>query len=108
MTVSFEISLTSEDALREAWGGDLSRAAKEALVIESYRTGKISSGKVAEILGLRTSIQGQAWLAGRGIDLNYDLAELAADRETVRGLFSRSMMLRLPAHPLVSRGAPTR
>ena len=87
MTVSFEISRTSEEALRQAWGGDLSQPAKEALIIESYRTGKISVGKVAEILGLKTSIQGQAWLASRGVDLNYDIKELEADRVTLRRLF---------------------
>lgn len=87
MTVSFEMSRRSEEALRQAWGGDLSLAAKEALIIESYRTGKISVGKVAEILGLETSFEGQAWLASRGIDLNYDIKELEADRETLRRLF---------------------
>ncbi len=89
MTVSFEISRPTEEALRAAWG-DLSLAAKDALIIESYRTGKISVGKVAEILGLETSIEGQAWLASRGVDLNYDLADLEADRATLRRLFPNS------------------
>ncbi len=89
MTVSFEISPTSEDALRAAWG-DLSQAAKEALIIESYRTGKISVGKVAEILGLSTSLEGQAWLSGRGVEHNYSLDDLAADRATLRRLFPKT------------------
>jgi predicted HTH domain antitoxin len=87
MTVSFELPRTTEEALRAAWGGDLSQAAKEAFIIESYRTGRISVSKVAEILGLETSLEGQAWLASRGVDLNYDIKELEADRATLQRLF---------------------
>jgi predicted HTH domain antitoxin len=81
MSISIDIPQDAETTLRAGWGGNLEQAAKEALVIESYRTGKITVGFLAGILGL-TRWEAEAWLAKRGIEWNYDLADLEADRRT--------------------------
>ena len=51
MPVTFELPAELEQSLREEFP-DLDRAAKEALVVELYRDGKISHYKLAQALGL--------------------------------------------------------
>ena len=48
MTVSIELSAEAEELLKAEWG-DLNQAAWEALVIESYRQGKLSFGQCSEV-----------------------------------------------------------
>ena len=60
----------------------LSRWAVEAMVIEAYREGIISRGKLGEILGLPFH-EREAFLAARGIPYNYDAADLEADIQTL-------------------------
>jgi predicted HTH domain antitoxin len=91
MTVTIEIPAASEAQFLKVFGPDLSRAATEALLINGYRTGRISLGFVAELLGLDTRLQAQQWLSERGVPLNYDLQELEADRETLRKNFNVSI-----------------
>jgi len=87
MSVTIDIPEAAEEQFRKAFGPDLSEAAKEALLINGYRTGRISLGFVAEVLALPTRFEAQKWLTDRGIVLNYDLAELEADRQTLRNHF---------------------
>jgi predicted HTH domain antitoxin len=68
------------ETLQRAFGPDLDRAAVEALAIEGYRTEKLTAGEVARILGLETSIAAQTWLSQRGVELNYSVEDLHADR----------------------------
>ena len=51
MTVSFSLPENIEKQLR-AELGDLDQAAKEAALVELYRLGKLSHGKLAESLGV--------------------------------------------------------
>ena len=51
MTVSFNLPDNIENQLR-AELGDLNQAAKEAALVELYRLGKLSHGKLAESLGV--------------------------------------------------------
>lgn len=85
MSISIELPPQYEESLRTEWG-NFEQAAKEALVIESYRTGKLSLGEVASILGLPTRIVAQEWLSKRGVPLNYDQSDLEADRQTLNRL----------------------
>ncbi len=87
MAITIHIPEQIEEALRAEWG-DLDQAAKESLIIESYRAGKISLGQVAHALGLETRIEAQSWLANRRVPLNYGLADLDADRRTLGKLFN--------------------
>ena len=67
--------------LERAFGSDLERAALEALAIEGYRAAKLTAGEVARVLGLETSLAAQRWIADHGIEANYSLDDLRADRE---------------------------
>ena len=87
MTLSIDIPNAAVAQFRKAFGPDLSTAAREALLINGYRTGRISLGFVAEVLGFHTRLEAQNWLAQRDVPLNYDLSELEADHETIRAHF---------------------
>jgi predicted HTH domain antitoxin len=88
MSVSFNIPKPFEDVLRAEWG-DLDLAAKDALVIESYRTGKLSIGQVADLLGLATRLMAEKWLGERGVAMNYGLDDLEDDRNALDEFFGR-------------------
>ena len=88
MSISFDLPESLEAALRAEWG-DLDQAAKEALIIESYRTGRLSIGQVAEFLRLETRFQAEKWLGERGVTWNYSSDDLKADRETLNSLLPR-------------------
>lgn len=81
----------AEQTLKRAFGPDLDKAALEALAIEGYRTGRLTMGEVARVLGLDTSIEAQAWLARHSIPLNYSIEDLEADRASLGKLFPESV-----------------
>jgi predicted HTH domain antitoxin len=83
VTIHLEIDHDTQQALEEAFGQGLSRAAIEALSIEGYRTGKLSAYQVQKLLGFEDRWQTQDWLATRGIPLNYTSEDLEADRQTL-------------------------
>jgi predicted HTH domain antitoxin len=85
MRVDIDIPERLECALRQEWG-DLSVAARDALAIESYRTGRISVGFLAEMLGMGV-IQAEEWLAQRGVPLNFTQEDLDADLRDLAELF---------------------
>lgn len=70
---------------------DLDLAAKEALAIEGYRSGRLSLGAVAEMLGLATTIEALDWLARRGVPLNDDERNLEDDRRTLRAVLKSAL-----------------
>ncbi len=82
MSISFNLPADIETDLREELG-DLSEAAKEAFLIENYRTGRLSVGDIAAILGFGTKYQAEQWLGQRGVTWNYGPSELEADRKTL-------------------------
>lgn len=51
MTVSFNLPESIEKQLRDELG-DLDEAAKESALVELYRQGKLSHGRLAESLGI--------------------------------------------------------
>lgn len=85
MPISFDIP---EDIARELTRqiGDLGQAAKEALIIDNYRQGRLSIGQVAGILGFRSRFQAEAWLGAHGIHWNYTAEDLENDRQAVEAL----------------------
>lgn len=83
MTLKLNISATAEVAIRAALGPDLDRAALDALLIEGYRTGKLSTGDIADALGFKTRHEAEQWLCQRHVEPNYTQADLDADRETL-------------------------
>ena len=81
--LTIHIPEDAEQALREAWGENLDRAALEALVIEAYRTGKLGISQVRRLLGFESRWEAEQWLGTRGVNWNYSLDDLEADRRTL-------------------------
>ena len=67
-------------------GEDLSRATFEALATEAYRERKLTHAQLGHLLGLGTSLEVDAFLKRRGVELEYTLADLERDCETLRHL----------------------
>lgn len=82
MTVSIELSAEAEKLLKAEWG-DLNQAAWEALVIESYRQGKLSIGQCSEILGM-SLVATEAFLRGRGVDLGLTVRDIEEDVDRLK------------------------
>lgn len=67
-------------------GGDLSRAALEALATEAYRERKISHTQLGQLLGFETRMEVDAFLKDRGVELEYTSEDLKRDLETLSRL----------------------
>jgi len=74
-------SKMSDQALLERWSS-------EALIIEAYREGMITRGKVGELLDLSFS-EREEWLQAREVPYRYDESDLEQDRKTLDDLFGR-------------------
>ena len=88
MAVSFELPKKVEDDLRDELG-DVNQAAKEALLIECYRQGRISIGYLAQALSMGV-IEADEWLGERGVPLDYTPEDLKADVEALERTVPRS------------------
>ena len=86
MAITFELPQDVERILRDALG-DLSEAAKEAFLVQSYFAGRLSVGQVAAVIG-KGVIESQAWLAEKGAPLSYSTEDLDEDRKTLKRLSS--------------------
>jgi predicted HTH domain antitoxin len=83
------LTISVPDELLEALSGkgkDLSRAALESLLTDAYRQQKISHSQLGRLLGLETSMEVDAFLKERGIELEYSAEDLERDRETLNRL----------------------
>ena len=83
MPVSFGSPDIIAAELESAWGHGLSRAAQEALAIESFRAGKLSIGQLAEWLGLSID-EADGLLKSRGVVPSYSSADLDRDLASLR------------------------
>ncbi|MEK7476856.1 MAG: UPF0175 family protein [Candidatus Coatesbacteria bacterium] len=74
-----------EDALRDAGltGQDADQEARFLLLLELYREGKVSLGRLGELAGLSPA-DVLARMAKHGTYLNYSTDDLAADRKALR------------------------
>jgi hypothetical protein len=79
-----EVLLNLPDELSAALaasGQDLSRAAFEAIALESYRENKLSTAQLRRVLGYHTRAQVHAFLKQDGVYLHYGLPDLEHDRQ---------------------------
>ncbi|NLY01114.1 MAG: UPF0175 family protein [Rhodopirellula sp.] len=83
MSITLNLPASAEQAFRQAWGDEIDRKGLEALAIEGYREGKLSLGKLAELLGFPTTHDADRWLADRGVALNYSVEDFRADCRTL-------------------------
>ena len=64
-----------------ASGHNLEHAALQAIALEAYREGKLSTAQLRRVLGFQTRTQVHAFLKEHGVYLRYGLADLEHDRE---------------------------
>ncbi|MCC6123623.1 MAG: UPF0175 family protein [Pirellulales bacterium] len=81
MSVVIDITPETEKLLQAEWG-DLNKAAREALIIESYRQGKLSLGQCSEIMG-KSLLETEAFFHSRSVDLPLTGEEINRDRKCV-------------------------
>ena len=67
-------------------GGDLSRAALEALATEAFRERKSSHAQLRQLLGFDTRMEVDSFLKNRGVELEYTYDDLQRDLETLTSL----------------------
>jgi predicted HTH domain antitoxin len=82
MSVVIDITPETEKLLQAEWG-DLNKAAGEALVIESYRQGKLSLGQCSEILG-KSVLETETFFHSRGVDLPLTADDVDGDRKRLK------------------------
>ena len=87
MNVSIEVPKKIAEHLKAQWG-DLSKAAKESLAIESYRTEKLSVGGVAEMLGISV-LEAEEFLKKHHVEIPYTIEDLKADRDSLKRTLSQ-------------------
>lgn len=84
MGISISLEPSAEQELRDAFGDALDQTAFEALLLEGYRSGRLSSAQIGRILGLGSRWEVEEWLGQRGAVWNYSLTDLQADRVTTQ------------------------
>ena len=88
MAITIELPRDVESDLEMYWP-DLPRKAMEAVLLESYRQGVLSRGKISEILGLSFD-ETEAFLKEHGAFLHYDKEDLRSDLEALDRLLSKN------------------
>lgn len=88
MSVTLELDEATESLLREAFGDNLSQAAREALAAEGYRTGKLGEAQVRRLLGFDNRWDTEAWLAKNNLVM-YTLEDLEEDRKTLERVLGK-------------------
>jgi hypothetical protein len=68
---------------------DLSRAALEAIALEGYRSDRLTSFQVREMLGFETGLELDAFLKAHRIDLEYTFEDLERDQVTLDRLLKK-------------------
>ncbi|MCL4796090.1 MAG: UPF0175 family protein [Bryobacteraceae bacterium] len=83
MNVDIEIPDEIGRALAAQAGG-LSRAVLEAVVLQAYRAGAITSAQVQQTLGLDSRWQAEAFLSKAGALHDYTIEDLEKDLAAIR------------------------
>lgn len=78
MIVTVEIPESVARALAPE-DGDLSRALREAIALEGYRTDRLTEYEIQQLLGLESRMDVHGFLKEHGVHLNYSLEELKHD-----------------------------
>lgn len=84
MAITITLPQEVEASLEARWP-DLSRKATEALLVESYRQGLLSQGKIGELLGFSLD-ETEEFLSSHGALLHYNETDLQRDLETMKRL----------------------
>ncbi len=90
MQVTLEIPDTYAAELTAA-GKDPARVVLEAVMIEGYRTRRLSEGQIKRTLGYQTRMQVHDLMKEHNVPLNYGIEEFQQDIETIRRLEAREV-----------------
>ena len=88
MSVTITLPHRIQQHLELGWGDALPRKAKEALAVEGYRSGVLSIGEVAEMLGSSVN-DADGFLKERGLMAIESLDEIDADTAALEQLLAR-------------------
>jgi hypothetical protein len=81
MSIAITVELPESIAEKLVIGKeDLSRAALKAIALERYRSDRLTSFQVMEMLGLETRLELDAFLKAHRIDLEYSFEDLERER----------------------------
>ena len=69
-----------------ASGGDLSRRALEALALEEFRSGRITTSELRRLLGFGTRYRLDGFLKSHGVYEDYTVEDFERDREALKQL----------------------
>ena len=84
-----DVTLHIPDVLAQrltATGGDLSRRALEALALDEYKLGHLTTGDLRRVLGFATRAALDGFLKTHGVSIDYTLNELELDRHDLSRL----------------------
>lgn len=85
MQVTIELPEDIAEGLQTKWR-DIPRGVLEAIALEGYRSGSITSEQVRRMLGYGTRMQVDEFLKWNGVYLEYTEEDFAHDAETSRRL----------------------
>jgi hypothetical protein len=82
------VTIVIPDALAARLGNaaELPRRALEALVLEAYRAGRLSSPELGDMLGLESRYEVDGFLKEHGVYEDYTMADLQRERESLKQL----------------------
>lgn len=83
MSVTIELPKEIEKQLETEWG-NLPRRALEALAVEGYRSGALTSAQVQAVLGFETSMEVDGLLKRAGVYLEQSIEDVERETETSR------------------------
>lgn len=87
MQITIDIPEAIGQQLTAQWG-NVSQRAKEALAIEAYRTGSLTSSQVQSLLNLSSRWEVEEFLKKSQVHLNYTETDLEQDSQTLNKLLS--------------------
>lgn len=87
MQIIFQIPEDIAHRMQEKWG-DVQKQAKEALVVEAYRSGILTVAEIQQILQFSSRWAVEEFLHQVGCELNYTEEDLKKDMQVMRGFRS--------------------
>ena len=84
-----DVTLHIPDELAQrltAAGGDLSRRVLEALALDEYKLGHLSTGELRRVLGFATRAALDGFLKAHGVTIDYTFDDLTVDRQELSRL----------------------
>ena len=88
MQIKIDIPEAIGQQLIAQWG-NLAQRAKEALAIEAYRSGSLTSAQIQSLLNLSSRWEVEEFLKNSQAYLDYTEEDLEQDRQTLNNLLSK-------------------